>query len=109
MDAKTRKIMTIHGTIDDLQNRWRDKRMYSQFLQELKDDVDQTKSWSWVKTSDLKSCTTALIFSTEEQAVRINYSKFYIDRAPESPLCRCGAKGESFSHLVSDCSKLAQT
>ena len=51
----------------------------------------------------------SLIFSAQEQALRTNYSKFHIDKTSESPLCRlCGAKGESISHLVSECSKLAQ-
>ena len=45
----------------------------------------------------------------QEQALRTNYTKFYIDRRSESPICRmCGEKAETISHLVSECSKLAQ-
>ena len=51
----------------------------------------------------------SLTFPAQEQALRTNYSKFHIDKTSESPLCRlCGVKGESISHLVSECSKLAQ-
>ena len=57
----------------------------------------------------IKSSTTALIFSVQEQALRTNYTKFHIDKTSESPLFRlCGIKGESISHLISECSKLTQ-
>ena len=50
-----------------------------------------------------------LLFAAQEQALKTNYVKFYVDKAVESPLCRmCNEKGESVSHLVSECSKLAQ-
>ena len=95
--------------MDELRNAWREKKMYGQFVREITDDVDETKSWNWVRQSDLKPGTVSLIFSAQEQALRTNYSKFHIDKTSESPLCRlCGAKDESISHLVSECSKLAQ-
>ena len=35
---------------------------------------------------------------------------FHFDHLEESPLCRmCGSKGETVAHVVSECSKLAQT
>ena len=38
-----------------------------------------------------------------------NYVKFNIDKNCEPPLCRmCGKKGESVSHIASECSMLAQ-
>ena len=62
-----------------------------------------------MKNSDLKSNTIALIFSSQEQALRTNYIKFHIDKTSESPLRRlCGIKRESISHFISECSKLAQ-
>ena len=83
--------------------------MYGQFVREIKEDINESKSWNWVKNSDLKSSTTALIFSAQEQALRTNYTKFHIDKTSESPLCRlCGIKGESISHIISECSKLAE-
>ena len=97
------------AAMDELRNAWREKKMYGQFVREITDDVDEIKSWNWVRQSDLKPGTVSMIFSAQEQALRTNYSKFHIDKTSESPLCRlCGAKGESISHLVSECSKLAQ-
>ena len=57
----------------------------------------------------MKGYTEALICSTQEQALRANYTKFYFDKGSESPMCRmCGEKAETISHLISECSKLAQ-
>ena len=39
----------------------------------------------------------------------MNYVKFKIDNSVESPLCRlCKEKGESVSHIISECKVLAQ-
>ena len=61
--------------MDELRNAWREKKMYGQFSREITDDVDETKSWNWVRQSDLKPGTVSLIFSAQEQALRTNYSK----------------------------------
>ena len=50
---------------DDLKNKWREKRMHGKFVREIKEDINESKSWNWVKNSDLKSSTTALIFSAQ--------------------------------------------
>ena len=62
--------------------------MYGQFLRELEEtDVDKDKTWDWIKTSDLKAGTEALIFVAQEQALRTNYVKLHVDSTVESPLC----------------------
>ena len=59
--------------------------------------------------SDLKGCTEALISSAQEQALRANYTKFKIDKTINSPFCRmCGNKNKTASHIISECSMLAQ-
>ena len=70
------------------------------------------RAWQWIAKGDLKGCTEALICSAQEQALRTNYTRFHIDHTAESPLCRkCVRKGENVAHVhvVSECSKLAQT
>ena len=38
-----------------------------------------------------------------------NNTKFYIDKTSDSPICRmCGERNETVSHIISECSKLAQ-
>eukprot|EP00795_Rhopilema_esculentum_P009699 gene9699-biopygen2667 len=92
-----------------LEKRWKDKPMYGQFTKNT-DGIDWEKSWTWLRNGDLKGCTEALVCSAQEQALRTNYTKHYIDKTSDTPLCRmCGDKGETVSHLVSECAKLAQT
>ena len=75
----------------------------------MNEKIDIEKSWSWLCKSDLKPETEALICAAQEQALRTNYIKCKIDGSTKSPLCRvCGEKGESVSHVVSECKMLAQ-
>ena len=87
---------------------WKDKEMHGQFVRELQ-VVDWDKIWLWLLNCDLKGCTEALICSARQQELRINYTKFHVDKTADSPLCRmCGERGESIYHLVIECGKLAQ-
>ena len=63
----------------------------------------------WLKKTDFKAETEALICAAQEQALRTNYIKVNIDKFAESPQCRlCGEKGESVGHLISECKILTQ-
>ena len=95
--------------IEEKENSWKEKPMYGQFIRDMKEGVDKPGTWEWMRKADLKVGTEALICAAQEQALRTNYVKFRIDKTADSPLCRlCGEKGESISHIVSECSKLAQ-
>ena len=83
--------------------------MHGQFVREMPEKVDQDRTWQWLSKSDLKIGTEALLCAAQEQAIRTNYVKHYIDKTSESSLCRlCGKTGESVQHLVSGCEKLTQ-
>ena len=102
---KEYKVNEVNAT----ENEWKQKRMHGQYVRG-KEGIDWDKTWQWIAKGDLKGSTEALICSAQEQALRTNYTKFHIDHTAESPLCRmCGSKGETVAHVVSDCSKLAQT
>ena len=89
--------------------RWTGKRMYGQFVREMPESVDKDRTWEWMRKSDLKVETEALIFAAQEQALRTNAVKCNIDRTKNSPLCRlCGELSESVTHLVCGCKVLAQ-
>ena len=91
------------------ENEWKQKRMHGQYVRE-KEGIDWDRTWQWIAKGGLKGCTEALICSAQEQALRTNYTRFYIDQTAESPLCRmCGSKGEMVAHVVGECGKLAQT
>ena len=92
----------------ELKQNWSEKKMYGQFVREMPENVDRDKTWQWLSKCDLKIGTEALLCAAQEQAIRTNYVKHYIDKTSESPLCRlCGRKGESVQHLVCECEKLA--
>ena len=83
--------------------------MYGQYVRE-KEGIDWDRTWQWITKGDLKVCAEALICSAQEQNLSTNYSKFHIDRTAESLLSRmCGSRGETVAHVVSECSKHAQT
>ena len=83
--------------------------MYGQYCRETSDDIDKEKSWLWLKNSDLKAETEAIICDAQEQVLRTNYIKFNIDKTVDSPLSRmCVEKGENVRHLISGCKNLAQ-
>ena len=52
---------------------------------------------------------TALICSAQEQALRTNNIKHFVDKSQDSPLCRMyDQRNETVSHIVSECTVLAQ-
>ena len=105
VDPKEYKVNEVKET----ENEWKQKRMHGQYVRE-KEGIDWDRTWQWIAKGDLKGCTEALICSAQDQALRTNYTRFHIDHTAESPLCRmCGSKGKTVAHVVSECSKLAQT
>ena len=92
-------------------NRWKEKKMYGQFLREMTDTVDKDKTWERTRKSDLKVETEGLIFAAQEQARRMNYVKVNIAKSVDSLLCirrMCDQKGETINHILSECKMLAQ-
>jgi hypothetical protein len=63
-----------------------------------------------MKRGSLKRETESLIVAAQDQALRTNYRKTKIEKTSNDPKCRlCKEKDETVSHLVSECSKIAQT
>ena len=91
------------------ENACKEKRMHGPYTREMVESVDKDKTWEWLKNGGLKGCTESLICAVQDQALRANYFTHHIDNTAESPLCRlCGEKGETVSHIVSECKMLAQ-
>lgn len=88
---------------------WSEKVMHGQFLRQT-EDVRTEDSWLWLRRGTLKRETESLITAAQEQALRTNYRRAKIEQDGSSPLCRmCGERDETVSHIVSECSKLAQS
>ena len=116
--VRTSRTITHEETVDPKEfkktkeeqrkNEWTAKRMHGQFARDM-EDKDKNNTWRWMRKSDLKGCTKALICSAQEQFIQTNYIKYIIDKTALSPLCRmCGTRNETISHIVSECGKLAQ-
>ena len=71
--------------------------------------VDHDATYAWLRNSNLKRETEALIMAAQEQSLRTNSIRAKIDRTIDSDKCRmCKQLQETSEHLVSGCSKLAQ-
>ena len=63
-----------------------------------------------MKRGSLKRETESLIIAAQDQALRTNYRKATIEKSTNILMCRlCKEKEETVSHIVSECSKIAQT
>ena len=72
-------------------------------------DKYKNNTCRWMRKTDLKGCTEALICSAQELSIRTNYVKCNLDKTAELPLCRmCGTRNETLSHIVSECGIIAQ-
>ena len=89
-------------------NNWRGKVMHGQYTRQI-EDKDKSNTWKWLMKSYLEGYTEVLNCSAQEQSLRTNYVKFYIDKTGESPLYRmCRVKNKTISHIVSDCKMSAR-
>ena len=65
---------------------------------------------NWLKNGYLKKETEGFIMAAQDQAIRTNAIKARIDKTSSDSKCRfCKVKEETIDHLVSICSKIAQS
>jgi len=94
-------------TLDMRNENLKGKKLHSVFFE--KTEFRDSQSWEWLRNGDLKKATEGTIMAAQEQAIRTRSIKHHIDKVETSPLCRfCGDREETISHLVSECSQLAQ-
>ena len=85
------------------------KRMYGQLVREMPETIDEKETWYWLRKTELKVETKAMLWAAQELAIRTNCVKHKVYKIAQSPLCRmCDKKSETISHIVSECEKLAQ-
>jgi hypothetical protein len=88
---------------------WTTKPMNGQHVRDTREQAAE-ETWTWMKRGSLKRETESLIVAAQDQALRTNYRKTKIEKTSNDPKCRlCKEKDETVSHLVSECSKIAQT
>ena len=66
--------------------------------------------WQRLKGGHLKKEIEAMMYTTQEQALRVNSIKNHIDGQDVSPMCMfCGESNETVMHLSSGCPVLAKS
>ena len=84
------------------------KKLHGVFFKNT-EEIRDNMSWEWLKKGYLKKETEGLILAAQDQAIRTNSVKKYVDKLDVSAMCRmCGKRDENISHLVSECEQLAQ-
>ena len=92
------------------QERWQNKALHDQYLNDTKGKTDYEITWNWLKNGYLKKETEGLIMAAQYQAIRTNVIKARIDKTSSDSKCQlCKVKEETIDHLMSSCSKIAQT
>ena len=67
-------------------------------------------TWNWLKNGYLKKEMEGFIMTAQDQAIRTNAVKAKIDKTSSDSRCHLrNVKDETIDHLVSSCSKIAQT
>ena len=81
-----------------------------QFIRDTENVANKEATMQWLKRGILKKETEGFIIAAQDQALRTNAIKVNIDKQTGTSMCRlCGEKEETVDHLVSSCSKIAQT
>ena len=100
--------MSKEDVAEKRKNQYKEKPLHGQYVrstEEIRDD----KSWNWLKRGALKKETEGTLMAAQDQALRTNAIKSRIDKQDISPMCRlCGEREETISHIVAECTKLAQ-
>ncbi|XP_067945076.1 uncharacterized protein [Watersipora subatra] len=97
-----------HQKTERKQN-WHDKPMSEQHLRQTEDQVAK-ETCQWMKRGFLKRATESLIIAAQDQALRTNYRKAKIEKSTNDLKCILSKqKDKTVSHIVSECSKIAQT
>ena len=92
-----------------LKEGWQTKVMHGQHVRQTKDFTAQN-SWQWLRRESRKRQTESLIIAAQDEALGNDCRKAKIKPSRESATCRmCKTRDETVTHMVSECSKLAQT
>ncbi len=92
----------------DKWEKYKNKELHGKFIRDTEEERDEL-TWEWLKKGVIKKETEGLIMAAQDQALRTNAIKKYIDKVDISPKCRmCGDRDETISHITTECSALAQ-
>ena len=88
--------------------KWEEKQLHGHFKR-LISSISHKKIWTWLRKGNLKRETEFFLIAAQNNAIRINHIKARIDKTQQNNKCRlCSDRDEMISHIISECSKLAQ-
>ena len=111
-------ILNVKGTKNDYRQEqikkrrdiWQTKALDGQYLRDIEGKVDIKKTRSWIRNGDQKREIEGFLLAAQDQALRTKAIKAKIDKTIDANKYRlCKEKEETVDHLVSACSKIAQT
>ena len=93
---------------EERHKQWKEKQLHGKFIWET-EEVRSEETWGCIRKVCFRKETEGLIFAAQEQALRTNWIRKNIDSQEVSEKCRmCGERGDSITHLIAECKKLAQ-
>ena len=88
--------------------KWVGKQLHGRFKRRI-NNISHDKTWTWSRKGNFKRETESLLIAAQSNAIRINHIKARIDKTQQNSKRRlCGGREETFNHIISECSKLAQ-
>jgi hypothetical protein len=107
--AKAIKNAVKQAALKRLHNNWRQKPLHGKFQQRASNaDVNEELTFSWLKSSSLKSETEGFIFAAQDQSLKTRNYLRHIMKTGESSNCRlCNQHQETIDHIVAGCPTLA--
>ena len=102
---KDRKKREIQGERDQ---RWRNKAIHGKWAEII--DKTDPKTSQWLRTSNLKPVTEALLTAAQDRALNTNWHAHNILKIRQDDKCRsCSEHPETVEHIVAGCPMIAQT
>ena len=88
--------------------KWEGKQLQGRFKR-LINNISHDKTRTWLRKGNFKRETESLLIATQNKAIRTNHIKARINKMQQNSKCRrCGDRDETITHIISECSKLAQ-
>ena len=88
---------------------WKEKMLHWPSLRQTDEEAGKER-WLWLRSTGIKIERESLIMAAQEQAICTNVIKAKIDKTQEESKCRmCGRVDETVNHVLSECSKMAET
>ena len=89
--------------------KWEGKQLYGRFKR-LINNISHDKTWTWLRKENFKRETESLLIAAQDSALRTNHITARIDKTQQNSKCRlCDDRDETINHIISECSKLAQS